>query len=296
VLQLIMDSLRYWVQEMHVDGFRFDLAGAGARTARGRSLGAFFDILLQDPVLSQVKLIAEPWDLGEGGYQVGNFPVGWASGTTTTATPCARYWKGDGGLIGDFASRLTGSSDFYQHSGRKPYASINFVTAHDGFTLHDLVSYNDKHNEANGEDNRDGNDNNRSWNCGAEGPTDDAGDQRAARAAEAQPAGHAALLAGVPMLLAGDEMGVPRAATTTPTARTTRSAGSTGTNGSSPNCSTPIRREQCCGGIAMSRANRGPSASCYPTVAAISRISPSASADALAVRMCCCSKPKAGIF
>ncbi len=197
VLQLIMDSLRYWVLEMHVDGFRFDLASALARELHEVDrLGAFFDILLQDPVLSQVKLIAEPWDLGEGGYQVGNFPAGWGEWNDRYRDTMRAYWKGDGGLIGDFARRLTGSSDFYEHSGRKPYASINFITAHDGFTLHDLVSYNDKHNEANGEDNRDGTDNNHSWNCGAEGPTDDAGDQRPARPAKAQSAGHAVLLPG----------------------------------------------------------------------------------------------------
>ncbi|MBU3989562.1 MAG: glycogen debranching protein GlgX, partial [Gammaproteobacteria bacterium] len=168
VLQMIMDSLRYWVLEMHVDGFRFDLASALARELHEVDrLGAFFDILLQDPVLSQVKLIAEPWDLGEGGYQVGNFPAGWGEWNDRYRDTMRAYWKGDGGLIGDFACRLTGSSDFYEHSGRKPYASVNFITAHDGFTLHDLVSYNDKHNEANGEDNRDGTDNNHSWNCGA---------------------------------------------------------------------------------------------------------------------------------
>ncbi|MBU0750612.1 MAG: glycogen debranching protein GlgX [Gammaproteobacteria bacterium] len=208
VLQLIMDSLRYWVLEMHVDGFRFDLASALARELHEVDrLGAFFDILLQDPVLSQVKLIAEPWDLGEGGYQVGNFPAGWGEWNDRYRDTMRAYWKGDGGLIGDFARRLTGSSDFYEHSGRKPYASINFITAHDGFTLEDLVSYNDKHNEANGENNNDGTDNNNSWNCGAEGPTDDA-EILALRARQKRN-----LLAtlffsqGVPMLLAGDEMG-----------------------------------------------------------------------------------------
>ncbi|MBS1227242.1 MAG: glycogen debranching protein GlgX [Proteobacteria bacterium] len=207
-LQLIMDSLRYWVLEMHVDGFRFDLASALARELHAVDrLGAFFDILLQDPVLSQVKLIAEPWDLGEGGYQVGNFPVGWGEWNDRYRDTMRAYWKGDGGLIGDFARRLTGSSDLYEHSGRKPYASINFVTAHDGFTLHDVVSYNDKHNEANGEENRDGTDNNNSWNCGVEGATDDA-EINALRARQKRN-----LLAtlffsqGVPMLLAGDEMG-----------------------------------------------------------------------------------------
>ncbi len=208
VLQLIMDSLRYWVLEMHVDGFRFDLASALARELHAvNRLGAFFDILLQDPVLSQVKLIAEPWDLGEGGYQVGNFPAGWGEWNDHYRDVMRAYWKGDGGLIGDFARRLTGSSDLYDHSGRKPYASVNFINAHDGYTLHDLVSYNDKHNVANGEDNRDGTDNNNSWNCGAEGPTSDA-EINALRAQQKRN-----LLAtlffsqGVPMLVAGDEMG-----------------------------------------------------------------------------------------
>ncbi len=174
VLQLIMDSLRYWVTEMHVDGFRFDLASALARELHEVDrLGAFFDILRQDPVLNGVKLIAEPWDLGEGGYQVGNFPPGWAEWNDKYRDTMRAYWRGDGGLIGEFARRLTGSSDLYGRSGRAPHASINFVTAHDGFTLRDLVSYDDKHNEANLEDNRDGNDNNLSWNCGVEGPTDD---------------------------------------------------------------------------------------------------------------------------
>ncbi len=174
VLQLMMDSLRYWVQEMHVDGFRFDLASALARELHEVDrLGTFFDIIRQDPLLSQVKLIAEPWDLGEGGYQVGNFPSGWAEWNDKYRDTMRAYWKGDGGLIGDFARRLTGSSDLYGRSGRRPHASINFITVHDGFTLRDLVSYNEKHNEANGEGNRDGSDNNLSWNCGVEGPTDD---------------------------------------------------------------------------------------------------------------------------
>ena len=208
VLQLIMDSLRYWVLDMHVDGFRFDLASALARELHEVDrLGAFFDILRQDPVLSQVKLIAEPWDLGEGGYQVGNFPIGWAEWNDRYRDTVRAYWKGDGGLIGEFATRLTGSSDLYEHSSRKPYASINFVTAHDGFTLLDLVSYNGKHNEANREDNRDGNDNNLSWNYGAEGPTDnpDINTQRARQKRNLL----ATLLfsQGVPMLLAGDELG-----------------------------------------------------------------------------------------
>ena len=180
-----------------MDGFRFDLASALARELHEVDrLGAFFDVLRQDPVLSQVKLIAEPWDLGEGGYQVGNFPMGWAEWNDRYRDTMRAYWKGDGGLIGDFAQRLTGSSDLYESSGRKPYASVNFVAAHDGFTLNDLVSYNDKHNEANLDDNRDGHDNNRSWNCGAEGPSDDP-EVRALRARQkTQSAGHADVLAG----------------------------------------------------------------------------------------------------
>src|SRR6202035_2351893 len=157
VLQLIMDSLRYWVLEMHVDGFRFDLAATLARELHEvNRLGAFLDIIHQDPILSQVKLIAEPWDLGEGGYQVGNFPVGWTEWNGKYRDTVRRFWKGDGGVVSELATRLAGSSDLYEHSGRRPYASINFVTCHDGFTLHDLVSYNDKHNEANKENNQDG--------------------------------------------------------------------------------------------------------------------------------------------
>ncbi|EAR23432.1 Glycogen debranching enzyme GlgX [Nitrococcus mobilis Nb-231] len=208
VLQLIMDSLRYWVLEMHVDGFRFDLASALARELHEVDLlGAFFDIIHQDPVLSQVKLIAEPWDLGEGGYQVGNFPIGWTEWNGKYRDAVRSYWKGEGGLIGELAYRLTGSSDLYQRSGRRPYASINFVTAHDGFTLEDLVSYNEKHNEANGEGNRDGENHNLSWNCGAEGPSDDPV-IKALRARQKRNLLATLLLSqGVPMLLAGDEMG-----------------------------------------------------------------------------------------
>jgi isoamylase len=208
VLQLIMDSLRYWVLEMHVDGFRFDLAATLARELHEvDKLGAFLDIIHQDPILSQVKLIAEPWDLGEGGYQVGKFPVGWAEWNDRYRDALRSYWKGDGGQIGELAYRITGSSDLYARSGRRPYASINFVTAHDGFTLQDLVSYNQKHNEANGEDNRDGTDNNRSWNCGAEGPTDDPA-VNALRAQQKRNFIATLLLSqGVPMLLAGDEIG-----------------------------------------------------------------------------------------
>jgi glycogen operon protein len=208
VLQLIMDSLRYWVTEMHVDGFRFDLAAALARELHEvDKLGAFFDIIRQDPVLNQVKLIAEPWDLGEGGYQVGNFPLGWAEWNDKYRDTMRAYWKGDGGLIGDFARRLTGSSDLYGRAGRRPHASINFITAHDGFTLHDLVSYNDKHNEANGEDNRDGHDNNLSWNCGVEGPTDDPVVVGLRERQKRNLLATLLLSQGVPMLLAGDEFG-----------------------------------------------------------------------------------------
>jgi isoamylase len=208
VLQLIMDSLRYWVQEMHVDGFRFDLASTLARELfEVNRLGAFFDIIHQDPVLSQVKLIAEPWDVGPGGYQVGNFPVGWAEWNGKYRDVIRRFWKGDGGLVSEFATRLAGSSDLYQQGGRAPYASINFVTCHDGFTLQDLVSYNHKHNDANGENNRDGADDNNSWNCGAEGPTEDAG---IIALRERQKRNFITTLffsQGVAMLLAGDELG-----------------------------------------------------------------------------------------
>ncbi len=208
VLQLLMDSLRYWVTEMHVDGFRFDLASALARELHEvDKLSGFFDVLRQDPVLSRVKLVAEPWDLGSGGYQVGNFPVGWAEWNDRYRDTMRAYWKGEGGLIGEFAQRLTGSSDLYNRSGRRPYASINFVAAHDGFTLADLVSYEQRHNQANGEDNRDGHDHNLSWNCGVEGPSDDEG-VRTLRARQQRNFIATLLLSqGVPMLLAGDEIG-----------------------------------------------------------------------------------------
>ena len=208
VLQIIMDSLRYWVLEMHADGFRFDLASALARELHEVDrLGAFFDIIQQDPVLSQVKLIAEPWDLGEGGYQVGNFPAGWTEWNGKYRDAVRAYWKGEEGHIGELAYRLTGSSDLYERSGRRPYASINFITCHDGFTLEDLVSYNDKHNEANLEDNRDGETYNRSWNCGVEGPTADP-EILALRARQKRNFLATLLLSqGVPMLLAGDELG-----------------------------------------------------------------------------------------
>ncbi|MGB7991871.1 MAG: glycogen debranching protein GlgX, partial [Candidatus Methylophosphatis roskildensis] len=208
VLQLLMDSLRYWVLDMHVDGFRFDLASALARELHAVDrLGAFFDIIRQDPVISQVKLIAEPWDLGEGGYHVGNFPVGWTEWNDRYRDSMREFWKGHGRLIGETATRITGSSDLYETGGRKPHASINFITSHDGFTLTDLVSYDHKHNEANLEDNRDGNDNNQSWNCGVEGPTDDP-EINALRARQCRNFIATLLLSqGVPMLLAGDEMG-----------------------------------------------------------------------------------------
>lgn len=207
-LQLIMDSLRYWIKEMHVDGFRFDLASALARELHEvNQLAAFFDIIHQDPVISQVKLIAEPWDLGEGGYQVGHFPVLWAEWNGKYRDTVRSFWRGDPGHVGDLAYRLSGSSDLYAHTGRRPYASINFITAHDGFTLNDLVSYNEKHNEANGEDNRDGTDDNRSYNFGVEGPTDD---PEITELRERQKRNFLATLflsQGVPMLLAGDEIG-----------------------------------------------------------------------------------------
>jgi len=208
VLQLIMDSLRYWVQEMHVDGFRFDLASALARERHEVDrLGSFFDVMLQDPVLCQVKLIAEPWDLGEGGYQVGNFPAGWGEWNDRYRDAVRTYWKGDDGMLGELAQRLSGSSDLYQSSGRRPYASLNFVTAHDGFTLHDLVSYDAKHNQANLEENRDGTDRNLSWNCGAEGETDDS-QINLLRARQKRNLLATLLLSqGVPMLLAGDCLG-----------------------------------------------------------------------------------------
>ncbi len=207
VLQLIMDSLRYWVVEMHVDGFRFDLASALARELyEVDKLGAFFDIIHQDPVISQVKLIAEPWDLGAGGYQVGNFPVLWTEWNGKYRDAMRRYWKGDEGMVSELATRLSGSADLYEHSGRRPYSSINFVTAHDGFSLQDLVSYNQKHNEANLEDNRDGEDNNLSWNCGAEGPTDDPA-IRALRERQKRNFLATLLLSqGVPMIRGGDEL------------------------------------------------------------------------------------------
>lgn len=208
VLQMVMDSLRYWVLEMHVDGFRFDLASTLARELHAvDKLGAFFDIIHQDPVLSQVKLIAEPWDLGEGGYQVGNFPVLWSEWNGKYRDCVRKFWKGDAGVVPEFATRFCGSSDLYAWNKRPPNASINFITCHDGFTLEDLVSYDHKHNEANGEDNHDGSDDNNSWNCGAEGPTDNH------EILELRMRKKRAMLAtlicsqGVAMLLGGDEVG-----------------------------------------------------------------------------------------
>ena len=207
-LQLIMDSLRYWVTEMHVDGFRFDLASALAREFYDVDrLSSFFELVQQDPVVSQVKLIAEPWDIGPGGYQVGNFPPQWTEWNGKYRDTVRDFWRGEPSTLGEFASRITGSADLYETSGRRPVASINFVTAHDGFTLQDLVSYNEKHNEANGEDNNDGESHNRSWNCGVEGPTDDP--QVLSLRARQQRNFLATLLLsqGVPMIAHGDELG-----------------------------------------------------------------------------------------
>ncbi|WP_268962754.1 glycogen debranching protein GlgX [Rhabdothermincola sediminis] len=208
VLQLIMDSLRYWVLEMHVDGFRFDLAATLARELHDvDKLSAFFDLIQQDPVVSQVKLIAEPWDVGEGGYQVGNFPPLWSEWNGRYRDEVRDFWRGVDNTVAEFAYRFTGSSDLYESNGRTPSASINFVTCHDGFTLADLVSYNDKHNEANGEDNRDGTDDNRSWNCGVEGPTDDPEVIALRRRQRRNLLATLMLSQGVPMLLGGDEIG-----------------------------------------------------------------------------------------
>ena len=208
VLQMVMDSLRFWVQEMHVDGFRFDLATTLAREAHGYDPGAgFLDAILQDPVLSRVKMIAEPWDIGLGGYQVGNYPSGWAEWNDRFRDTARRFWRRDTHIIGELAGRLTGSSDLYQRKGRRPWSSINFITAHDGFTLNDLVSYERKHNKSNGENNRDGTDHNLSWNCGAEGPTNDP-EIRALREQQKRNFFATLLLAqGTPMITAGDEFG-----------------------------------------------------------------------------------------
>jgi glycogen operon protein len=207
VLRMIMDSLRYWVIDCHVDGFRFDLASALARELYDVDrLSAFFDVIHQDPVLSQVKLIAEPWDVGPGGYQVGNFPVLWSEWNGIYRDTMRDFWRSEA-HVGEFAQRLAGSSDLYQDDGRHPFASINFITAHDGFTLADLVAYNGKHNEANKEDNRDGTDDNRSWNCGAEGPTDDAEILKLRARQQRNFLATLLLSQGTPMLLGGDEMG-----------------------------------------------------------------------------------------
>src|SRR5215467_8188021 len=208
VLQMIMDSLRYWVIEMHVDGFRFDLAAALARQFHEVDrLSAFFDLVQQDPVVSQVKLIAEPWDVGEGGYQVGNFPPLWSEWNGKYRDTVRDLWRGEPATLPEFAFRFTGSSDLYADDGRRPVASVNFATCHDGFTLADLVSYNDKHNEANGEGGRDGSDDNRSWNCGIEGPTDDPEIQELRLRQQCNFLATLLLSQGVPMLLAGDELG-----------------------------------------------------------------------------------------
>ena len=234
-LQLIMDSLRYWVTEMHVDGFRFDLAAALAREFYDVDrLSTFFELVQQDPVVSQVKLIAEPWDVGPGGYQVGNFPPQWTEWNGKYRDTVRDFWRGEPSL-GEFASRLTGSSDLYEHSGRRPVASINFVTAHDGFTLRDLVSYNEKHNEANGEDNNDGESHNRSWNHGVEGPTDDpeilgaAGPRSSATSSPRCCSARACRCC-----CTATSSAAPSTATTTPTPRTPRSPGCTGTDVDQP--------------------------------------------------------------
>lgn len=207
-LQMVMDSLRYWVAEMRVDGFRFDLAPALARDGTGfNQFHAFFKIIQQDPVLSQVKLIAEPWDVSDGGYQVGNFPVPFSEWNGKFRDAMRSFWRGDEGFIGEVAYRLTGSPDLYQHDGRRPDASVNFITSHDGYTLNDLVSYNDKHNEANGDENRDGDNHNRSWNCGVEGPTDDPKIDILRRQQQRNFLTMLFLSQGVPMLLGGDEFG-----------------------------------------------------------------------------------------
>jgi glycogen operon protein len=208
VLQLVTDSLRYWAGEMHVDGFRFDLAPTlGRERGEYSQDSAFFDTIRQDPQFAGVKLIAEPWDVGPGGYQLGNFPPGWAEWNAEYRDVVRRFWKGDGGLVANMASRVAGSSDIFGYRGRRPWASVNFITAHDGFTLQDLVSYNEKHNEANGEDNRDGHDGNFSWNCGIEGPTDDPAIVAVRDRQKRNLLATLMLSLGVPMLVAGDELG-----------------------------------------------------------------------------------------
>ena len=206
VIQMVMDSLRYWVSDMHVDGFRFDLATILGREPTGfDQRGGILDAVAQDPLLASVKMIAEPWDCGPGGYQVGHFPPGWAEWNDRFRDDIRAFWKGDEGKLPDFGKRLTGSADFFDKRGRRPWASVNFITAHDGFTLHDLVSYDGKHNDANGEDNRDGSDNNHSWNCGTEGDTDDAGILALRERQMRNLLATLFLSKGTPMLLAGDE-------------------------------------------------------------------------------------------
>ncbi len=208
VLQMVVDSLRYWVEEMHVDGFRFDLTSTLGREQHGFDPHAgFFDVVIQDPVLSRVKMIAEPGDIGLGGYQLGNYTPGWAEWNDRYRDTARRFWRGDAGVVGEVAGRLTGSADLFQRRGRRPWASINFITAHDGFTLHDLVSYNQKHNEANAENNRDGTDNNLSWNCGVEGETNDEGIRRRREQDKRNLLATLLLSQGTPMLTAGDEFG-----------------------------------------------------------------------------------------
>ncbi|BBI63770.1 hypothetical protein HSBAA_50760 [Vreelandella sulfidaeris] len=230
VLQMVTDSLRYWATEMRVDGFRFDLATILGREPHGFDEGGgFLDSCRQDPILSQVKLIAEPWDCGPGGYQVGGFPPGWAEWNDRYRDTVRAFWRGDEGQLPELATRLMASADFFQRRGRRPFASVNFVTAHDGYTLYDLVAYNDKHNEANGEDNMDGHDHNLSWNHGAEGPSDDA-EIQALRLRQIRNFIATTLFSqGTPMLLAGDELLRTSRATIMRIVRTMRSVGWTGT-------------------------------------------------------------------
>ena len=248
-LRMIMDSLRYWVSEMGVDGFRFDLAPTlGREDGDFDPFSAFFDVVGQDPVVSQVKLIAEPWDVGRmDSYGIGRFPPLWSEWNGRFRDTVRDWWRSHDGLLPDFATRLCGSADIYDRpdEGRRPSASVNFVTVHDGFTLNDLVSYNGKHNEANTENNRDGTDDNRSWNCGAEGPTADA-DVNVLRARQKRAFLATLLLsAGVPLLLGGDEFGRTQRAITTRTARTTRSPGSTGRRSTRSCCSSPRTSSRC---------------------------------------------------
>jgi isoamylase len=243
VLQLIMDSLHYWAGDMHVDGFRFDLAASLARQFHEVDrLSAFFDLIHCDPVVSQLKLIAEPWDLGEGGYQVGNFPPLWSEWNGRYRDSVRDFWRGTDQTLGEFAYRLTGSSDLYEGTGRRPYASVNFVTAHDGFTLADLVSYNTKHNEANLESGRDGTDDNRSWNCGSEGATDD---PQVLALRERQQRNFLATLLlspkGYRCCSGAMSWAALSMATTTPTVRTILSRGTTGTPSTSNCSSSPAR-------------------------------------------------------